>query len=361
MPQPLRQPLRAKASEASGEREDTLREQAQRVLTSPMEAGRSGGAHADGFFPLRLRDTPVGVLYIAPPGDNQPRLPQEQRTIHALANYTAAVIGRQNAAEETQKRIQTVAVTEERNRLTREIHDTVAQSLTGIVILLQAADGAGPEEQSAVITQAGHLAQDCLAEARRSVRALRPGALEGRDLPSALRELADRTGRSGGPRTLFSLSGDAYTLPTEYEANIFRIAQESLTNALRHARADEIRIGLTYRPDAVHLCIEDDGCGIETKRAAGPGFGMTSMRERASQMAAILTVEPSEKGSGTLVSLSLPIAANRCFGRKRGNIGSWQQLWKPEGRRQARSMIRVLATRPSAFRSPTIIRLSDRV
>jgi signal transduction histidine kinase len=263
---------------------------------------RSGEA----FVTLHIHEERVGVLYVSGRRDGVARMPGERNLIVALANYTAAVIARQNLAADARHKMQSAAVLEERNRLTREIHDTVAQGLTGLVIQLQAAVGAGETEQTEIIDRARDLAQECLAEARRSVRALRPGALEGRDLPTALRDLVDRTGQAASVQTALKIEGAVVPLPALIEANFLRIAQEGLTNALRHARAGHIVITLHYDPEAVAVRIEDDGIGLPETPLAETGFGMTSMRERAAQVGAGLELGRSQIGGGR-VSVRAPL------------------------------------------------------
>jgi signal transduction histidine kinase len=269
------------------------------------------------FIPLHIHDARVGVLCVGQRLDERRRSSRERNLLLALANYTAAVIARQNLADEAQQRMQAAAVTEERNRLTREIHDTVAQGLTGIVIQLQAADGAPPNEQAIAIELARALAQESLAEARRSVRAMRPGALEASDLAGALRKMADRSGRRTSdranehPHTTFRTEGSPRALPSEMESELLRIGQEALTNALRHSGAATIAIRLRYETNAVCLMIEDDGCGIDSARAAStttPGFGMTSMDERAAKIGAVLEIASDRPDrQGTMVSVTAPL------------------------------------------------------
>ncbi|MFG2876465.1 sensor histidine kinase [Streptomyces sp. NPDC048337] len=236
----------------------------------------------------------------------------------------------------------------ERERLAREIHDTLAQGLSSIQLLLRAAErslsegrpggeaaGAGapgsagaPEASGAAgpavpagpvaaalshIAQAREAAQENLAEARRFVRALTPPDLEHGSLAGALERLCSGV---PGPRVRFSLSGGPRVLPTPYEVALLRIAQSALANVVRHARAGRAEITLTFMDASVTLDIVDDGHGFEpssapsaASRAAGfgdGGFGLPAMRSRAESLGGLFTVE-SAPGQGTAVAVTLPL------------------------------------------------------
>jgi len=180
------------------------------------------------------------------------------------------------------------ATLEERARLAREIHDTLAQGLTGIVVQLGAAQRALAAESEAAdqhIELAQQMARESLAEARRSVWNLRAPALERGDLSDALRGLASRPIR---PETSagFEQHGEPWPLPPGVESALLRVGQEALVNVAKHAGATHVRLTLEYTPDAVRLSISDDGVGFDELPAGvaapGPwgGFGLLGMRER---------------------------------------------------------------------------------
>ncbi|MFD3543876.1 sensor histidine kinase [Streptomyces sp. NPDC058662] len=222
----------------------------------------------------------------------------------------------------------------ERERLAREIHDTLAQGLSSIQLLLRAAEralaepaagagagagtaagsaaGAGgvPADASAAalahIARARGAAQENLAEARRFVRALTPPDLEHGSLAAALERLCAGV---PGPRVRFSLSGGPRVLPTPYEVALLRIAQSALANVVRHARAGRAEITLTFMDTSVTLDIVDDGLGFDPSRAgsgSGGGFGLPAMRSRAESLGGLFTVE-SDPGQGTAVAVTLPL------------------------------------------------------
>ncbi|MFD5770865.1 sensor histidine kinase [Streptomyces sp. NPDC127049] len=199
----------------------------------------------------------------------------------------------------------------ERERLAREIHDTLAQGLSSIQLLLRAAERALPAGSPAAghIDRARRAAQDNLAEARRFVRALTPPDLEHGSLAAALERLCEP---GAGPRVRFSVSGTPVELPTPYEVALLRIAQSALGNTVRHAGAERAEITLSFMEDAVALDVVDDGKGFvpEAVRvsAEGGGFGLPAMRSRAESLGGTFTVE-SAPGQGTAVAVTLPLPA----------------------------------------------------
>ena len=168
-------------------------------------------------------------------------------------------------AEET---LQEVAVLKERNRLAREIHDTLAQGLTAIIWQLNVAErvlksGGGDGLQP--VEQARNLARECLQEARRPVWDLRAGPLGGHTLAEALRQEVEKITGNGEIRTLFSMSGDERVLPSGEEAAILRICQESLANIIKYANATEVTVRLDFDDSKVQLTVQDNGDGFDSE------------------------------------------------------------------------------------------------
>ena len=201
-------------------------------------------------------------------------------------------------------------VVEERTRIAREIHDTLAQGFTGIVIQLEAAEDVLVEQPEAArlhVLQARTLARECLAEARRSVWALRPQALEAHDLGYAFVHLVHKLAEGSGTPIGFTLRGVLRPLGQDLEHHLLRIGQEALTNALRHAKATEIRVTLTCGSDCIELSVEDRGEGFEVDSPVhGPGLGLRGMQERADSLGGKLTIT-SAPGQGTRVRVVLPV------------------------------------------------------
>ncbi|MFG2616051.1 sensor histidine kinase [Streptomyces sp. NPDC048507] len=196
----------------------------------------------------------------------------------------------------------------ERERLAREIHDTLAQGLSSIQLLLRAAERTLPPEAPAAehIARAREAAQENLAEARRFVRALTPPDLEHGSLAGALERLCSGV---PGPRVRFTVSGAPRELPTPYEVALLRIAQSALANVVRHARAGRAEITLTFMDASVTLDVVDDGRGFDPAAAAPSGeggFGLPAMRARAETLGGLFTVE-SDPGQGTAVAVTLPL------------------------------------------------------
>ncbi|MBT2443706.1 sensor histidine kinase [Streptomyces sp. ISL-36] len=199
----------------------------------------------------------------------------------------------------------------ERERLAREIHDTLAQGLSSIQLLLRAAERALPEGSPAAghIDRARRAAQDNLAEARRFVRALSPPDLAHGSLAAALERLCEPTGE--GPRVRCSVSGTPVELPTPYEVALLRIAQSALANTVRHAAAERAEITLSFMGASVTLDVVDDGKGFDpasVRSSSDGGFGLPAMRSRAESLGGTFTVE-SAPGQGTAVAVCLPLPA----------------------------------------------------
>ncbi|KOX22473.1 MULTISPECIES: sensor histidine kinase [unclassified Streptomyces] len=206
----------------------------------------------------------------------------------------------------------------ERERLAREIHDTLAQGLSSIQLLLRAAERALPPGSPAAghIERARRAAQDDLAEARRFVRALSPPDLEHGSLAAALERLcepgtvAGPYGTGAGPRVRFSASGTPVELPTPYEVALLRIARSALANTVRHASASRAEITLSFMDASVTLDVVDDGEGFEpgsVRPSSEGGFGLPAMRSRAESLGGTFTVEAAP-GQGTAVAVSLPLS-----------------------------------------------------
>ncbi|MGW0731665.1 ATP-binding protein [Streptomyces sp. NPDC002851] len=214
----------------------------------------------------------------------------------------------------------------ERERLAREIHDTLAQGLSSIQLLLRAAERALPADAPALthVREARVAAVDNLAEARRFVRELTPPDLEHGSLAGALERLcasvSGRTGAAGAARPLrvdFELSGNPVELPTPYEVALLRVAQSALANAVRHAGAARASITLSFMDTSVALDVVDDGRGFDPATVPGPaaastdvgtdgGFGLPAMRSRAQDLGGTLSVE-SAPGQGTALAITLPL------------------------------------------------------
>jgi signal transduction histidine kinase len=209
-------------------------------------------------------------------------------------------------------RAREAAVLEERQRLAREIHDTLAQGLTGVVTQLEAAEAAlqdRPGAARAHLDTARHLARESLGEARRSVNALRPGPLEDGRLVDAIGAVARDWSRTSGVPAVVTSVGQARPLPSETEVTLLRVAQEALANAARHAGASAVALTLAFGDDQVSLDVTDDGVGFDPAAPrsgnGSGGYGLTAMRERVAALRGSLDVE-SGPGQGTTVVATIP-------------------------------------------------------
>lgn len=194
----------------------------------------------------------------------------------------------------------------ERERMAGEIHDTLAQGFTSILMLLQAADayvGRDPEAARRQVGLAARTARENLAEARALVAALPPAPLGGSSLDEAVERLAERLREELGVTADYTLTGEPRRLTAGAEVVLLRVAQESLSNVRKHAKADRVEVGLAYAAESVRLEVRDDGVGFTP--GASHGFGLHGMRERVGQVGGTLDVR-SEPGAGTAVVVEVP-------------------------------------------------------
>ena len=218
---------------------------------------------------------------------------------------------RKQAAEAALQQTREVAVLEERNRMAREIHDTMAQGFTGIVLQLEAAEqtmSEGPGETIDHLGRAKGLAREGLQEARRSVWGLLPHALEQMPLDDALEGEIRRFDADGQVKTALTLSGKRRDLPDNVQTVLFRICQESLANVSRHAEATEVKVNLEYNPQDVRLSVQDNGVGFnpdEVQNGDRRTFGLISMEQRARGLEGSLKIK-SGKAQGTVVEVIIP-------------------------------------------------------
>ncbi len=218
----------------------------------------------------------------------------------ALAHHVMLATHGQELVEQQSE----AAILKERTRMARDIHDTLAQGFTGVIVQMEAAEEALMEEdpENAVrhVRRARKLARESLGEARRSVHALRPQALEKAGFADALKAIIKNTTVGTSLRSEFQLQGEPRELGPDVEENLLHIGQEALTNALRHARATKFQAQLSFGSEAVRLELSDNGDGFAIDGVNGDGLGLIGMKERAEQIGA--TVEVSTKpGAGTRI------------------------------------------------------------
>jgi signal transduction histidine kinase len=208
----------------------------------------------------------------------------------------------------------------ERQRLARDLHDTLTQGFASIVLLLEAAEESlalgRPVERH--IEQALRSARDNLAESRRVLWALRPRPLAEQPLPQALGALTGRLAEETGLHAETRATGTTRPLPGQVEEALLRVAQEALANVRKHAAASRVTVTLSYLDDAVTLDVHDDGVGFEqAAAAAGGGLGLRAMGERVEGLGGRLVVE-SAPGEGTTIAAEVPARAGDTWAEPAG-------------------------------------------
>jgi signal transduction histidine kinase len=255
----------------------------------------------------------VGMTHLAV--SNQEQAVERAAMLNQLAaaNAKLAAAVSENAGLHAQLLTQAreAGVLDERQRMAGEIHDVLAQGLTGIVTQLEAADAAAgrPDDWRRHLGAAKRLARDSLTEARRSVQALRPQNLDEAALPEAIGEVVEGWSALNGVNAELITTGTPKPLLPEIETTLLRTAQEALANVARHAAAGRVALTLSYMEDMVTLDVRDDGAGFDPSAARDPGpeggYGLSAMRERVVRIAGTLEVE-SEPGGGTAISACVP-------------------------------------------------------
>jgi signal transduction histidine kinase len=230
--------------------------------------------------------------------------PEEIELTQALAHQVMLAIQLNQSAEQSQQ----AAVLEERNRMARDIHDTLAQGLTGVIVQLQAAEDATSKgykkDARNHLQNARELARHGLSEARRSVRALRPQVLEDATFWEALQTLIKSATVGTELHAEFQLRGKVRDLPEKAQENFLHIGQEALTNTLKYAHATRFETRLRFNSREVRLEFQDDGNGFKVNGRHG-GFGLTGMRERIDQLGGSLAIV-SARGKGTKIVVAFP-------------------------------------------------------
>ncbi len=230
--------------------------------------------------------------------------PEEIELAQALAHQAMLAIQLNEFAEQSRQ----AAILEERNRMARDIHDTLAQGFTGVIVQLEAVEDAiaccRRKEANEHLRRASELARQSLNEARRSVHALRPQALQRGNFWEALKGIVKNTTAGTTLHTRFELRGKLRELPLVWEENLLHIGQEALTNALKYARPRNFETRLICNTKELRLELRDDGDGFKIN-GRHDGFGLAGMRERVEQMGGQLKVT-SSRGKGTKVIVTLP-------------------------------------------------------
>ncbi|MEU4641769.1 HAMP domain-containing sensor histidine kinase [Micromonospora sp. NPDC023814] len=254
-----------------------------------------------GLAPLRRLTRAMTTIDLLQP---EPRpVPAGQAGIAELIRAFNAMIDRLEAERATSAAAALSAQEAERRRIAQELHDEVGQTLTAVLLELKQVARHAPDPVRAQLAQVQETTRDSLDEIRRIARRLRPGVLEELGLTSALKALVTEVTGHTELAVRQHLGADLPALDGEAELVIYRVAQEALTNTVRHARATTVEMSLAAQPGHVQLRIRDDGRGIGD---AAEGAGIRGMRERALLIGAPLAVTPGPAG-GTEVRLRVPL------------------------------------------------------
>ena len=274
-----------------------------RVSSALREFFRSKGTKKFLTIPTLVGGQVNGFIGIRH-GDRSPYRPEEIELAQALAHQAMFAIQLNEFAKQSQQ----AAVLEERNRMARDIHDTLAQGLTGVIVQLQAAEDATSKgykkDARNHLQSAQALARHGLNEARRSVRALRPQALEDATFWEALKGLIKSATVGTHLQTDFQLRGELRELPPMTQENLLHIGQEALTNTLKYAQATRFETRLSFNAKGVRLDLRDNGVGFKVNNGHS-GFGLSGMQERVEQIGGSLTIA-SARGKGTKIVVVLP-------------------------------------------------------
>ncbi len=253
-------------------------------------------------IPLYAHGRRLGVLNVA--SRNWRQLSDDDlRLLYTVGDLLGIAVERAKLYEQSTE----TGVVLERNRLARELHDTLAQGLTAITLQIETAEAflASKEVEDSVrqaLRIALELSREQLEEVRRSVLDLRAAPLEGKSLPEALEDLVAGIERDPPLDATFERHGGVQPLSQRVEVGLYRIAQEALSNAVQHADAKRVVIRLTYTPQRVQLAIDDDGSGFDPGRVSAARFGLRGIKERARLLGGRLQIE-SEPGSGTSIDV----------------------------------------------------------
>jgi two-component system NarL family sensor kinase len=266
----------------------------------------NNGLRYHASIPLYAHGKKLGVMNVAST-DWRQLSPEDLRLLYTIGDLLSIAIERARLFNKSAES----GATEERNRLAREIHDTLAQGLAGITLQLETADvllesEQEPQKISKAIQQALGLARANLEEARRSVLDLRAAPLEGRTLAQALKALAQEAAAKGDLEIDFELTGGTRPLPVRIEAGLYRIAQEALSNVVQHAGARRATLSLTTLPEQVTLVVEDDGHGFDPRQTRRDRYGLIGLNERAKLLGGTLQLH-SGPDSGTRIEINLPL------------------------------------------------------
>lgn len=266
----------------------------------------TAGLRFHASIPLMAHGKPLGVLNVAST-DWEELSEDDLQLLYTVGDLVSIAVERARLFD---KSVELGAV-EERNRLARELHDTLAQGLAAIALKLETADalleaGAGVDRVREMVQQTLFDARNNLEEARRSVLDLRAAPLEGKTLVVALNELVIECARRGKLNVKFDHVDASRPLPARIEIGLYRIVQEALTNVHRHSRAAQASVQLIVMPQQIELTITDDGVGFDPQNIPEGHYGLIGINERVSLLGGQVWVN-SCPGEGTSLEIKIPL------------------------------------------------------
>ena len=266
----------------------------------------TGGLRYHASIPLYAHSEKLGVLNVAS-ADWRELSPDDLQLLYTIGDMLSIAVERARLYGGSVE----MGALEERNRLARDIHDTLAQGLAAISLQLETAEAMLDERKDAgeikgTVHRALDLARQNLEEARRSVQDLRAASLEGRNLSEALADLVSDARNTAGLEIEYETTGASRPLSPRLESGLFRIAQEAINNLIQHSHASLASVRLTSTPEALDLIIEDNGSGFEVEAPQEGHFGLKGMQERTRLLGGTFELQ-SELGSGTRLAVRVPL------------------------------------------------------
>lgn len=283
------------------------------ILCTRLENLKHGTAgllyHAS--IPLYARDDDnemleLGILNVAST-DWAEISKDDLRVLHTVADLMSIAIQRARLYQQSKD----IGAINERNRIAREIHDTIAQGMAATILQLEAADAllesnGDTQKIKATIEYALELTRANLEEARRSVMDLRAAPLDGKTLPEALHALLDAPEIHTSLETQCEVMGSGPPLPIRVSTGLYRIAQEAINNVKQHATASNLRVELRLVPERVQLVVEDDGKGFSTSKIPAGHYGLIGMKERTKLLGGKINIS-SSPNVGTIIEVTIPL------------------------------------------------------
>ena len=266
----------------------------------------TGGLLYHASVPLYAQDRKLGVLNVVS-SDWRELSDDDLRLLHTAGDLLSIAVERTRLYERSVE----LGAIEERYRLARELHDTLGQGLTGVLLRLESlearleSEGDGVEVRR-LLRETLELTRINIEDARRSVLDLRAAPLEGRTLSEALRHMAEGAGLYPGLEIAVEVVGGSRPLSARLESGLYRIALEALNNTAEHAGAREAMVTLVTTPEYVSLTVEDNGRGFEATEIRSGRYGLIGLNERARLLGGSLTLE-SESGKGTRIEVTVPV------------------------------------------------------